>query len=58
MFTHSNGYWEVCRRFQGNFFDWKGGLRGGVTWEDDSMEEFVMGEDNFYEGGAGYSSTI
>ena len=35
VFTYSNGYWEVYRRFQGDFFCWGGGgvegngLRGG-----------------------------
>ena len=27
-------------------------------WEDLFMEEFVMGEGNFHEGGAGFSSFI
>ena len=56
MFTYSNGYWEVYRRFQGDFFGWGGGLRGGGYGEDLSMEEFVMGEENFHEGGAGFFS--
>ena len=52
MFTYTNGYWEVYRRFQGDFF-WFGGreLRGGVTWEDLSMVELLMGEETF-NGGA------
>ena len=29
---------------------------GGVTWKDISMEELLMGEENFNEGGAGFSS--
>ena len=29
MFTYSNGYWEVYRRFQGDFFGLGVGLRGG-----------------------------
>ena len=32
MFTYSNGYWEVYRRFQGDFFGWgrvEGGYVGG-----------------------------
>ena len=49
MFTYSNGYWEVYKRFQGDFFGLEGGLRGGVTWEDLSLEEFVMGEDNLHD---------
>jgi len=34
------------------------GLGDGVTREDLSMEEFIMREKNFYEGGAGLSSII
>ena len=30
----------------------------GVTWEDSSMEEFFMREDNIHEGGAVFSSII
>ena len=59
MFAYSNGYWEVNRRFQGYFFLFGGGgdLRG-VTWEDLSLEELLMGEENFNEGGARFSSII
>ena len=59
--TNSNGYWEVYRSFQGDFLVSGGGggeVDGGVTWKDLSMEEFVMGEENFNEGGAGFSSII
>ena len=28
MFTYSNGYWEVYRRFQGDFFGLGGGVEG------------------------------
>ena len=28
VFTYSNGYWEVYRRFQGDFLVW-GGVEGG-----------------------------
>ena len=60
MFTYSNGYWEVYRRFQGDFFGLGGGglMGGGVTWEDLFMEEFLMGEETFNGGGAGFSSII
>ena len=59
MFTYSNGYWEVYRRFQGDFFCSGGKFEGeGVTWEDISMEKLVMGKENFNEGGAGFSSII
>ena len=44
----------MYRRFQEDF--WLGeGLRGGVMWEL-SMEESLIGEENFHEGGAGFSS--
>ena len=53
----SSGYYEVY--FRGAFFvlgwEWVG-VR--VTWEDLSMEEFIMREDNFHEGGVGFSSII
>ena len=44
----SPGAFVSIQMFSGGFFlvgrgDW-------VTWEHLSMEEFVMGEDNFYEG--------
>ena len=29
MFTYSNGYWEVYKRFQGEFFGLGGGVEGG-----------------------------
>ena len=56
----------MYRRFQGDFFGLGGEVnegRGefggrGVTLEDLSMEEFVMGEDNFNEGGAGPSNIV
>ena len=60
VLTYSNGYLEVYRRFQGYFLGWGGG--GG--WEEVNMlgepflEEFVMGEVNFHEGSAGFSSII
>ena len=52
MFTYSNGYSEVYRRFQGDFFGLEGELRwGGAKWEDLSMEELFMGEETFNGGG-------
>ena len=30
----------------------------GVTWEDLSMEEFIIREENFHEGATGFSSII
>ena len=42
--------------FREIFFVWGGEkLMGwGVTWEDLSMEEFVIGKENFNEGCAGF----
>ena len=34
------------------------GIEEGVTWEDISMEKLLMGEENFNEGGAEFSSII
>ena len=51
VFPYSNGYWEVYRRFQVDFFGLGGELRGGgVTWEGFSMEELFMGEENLMKG--------
>ena len=40
----------------------RGGTGGGsgevFTWKDLSMEEFNLREDNFHEGGTGFSSII
>ena len=59
VITYSNGYWEVYGRFQGDFFlVWEGELRWGVKWEDLSIEELLMGEETFNEGGAGFFSII
>ena len=33
LVTYSNGYWEVYRRFQGDFFCLGVGLRGGAYVE-------------------------
>ena len=30
----------------------------GLTWDDLSMEEFIMREENFHDGAAGFSSII
>ena len=56
VFTYSNGYWKVYRRFQGDFFGLEG--RVGGTWEDISLQELLMGKENFNEGGAVFSSII
>ena len=34
------------------------GRDDGVIWEDSSMDEFIMREENFHEGGAGFTSVI
>ena len=45
--------------FKGPFSRWDGGVSGGgVTWEDLSKEKCMMREENFHEGGAGFSSII
>ena len=56
MFTYSNGYWEVYRRFQVFFFVWVWGSGEGAIWEDLSLEEYFMGEEKFNEKGVGSSS--
>ena len=42
--------------FLGGLFRVEGGE--GVMWEDLSMEEFIMREENFHEGASGFSSII
>ena len=44
--------------FGGIFFGLGGRVEvwGGVTWEDISMEKLLKGEENFNEGGTGFSS--
>ena len=54
VFRYSNGYWEVYRFFQGDFF----GCGEGSLWEDLCLEEYLMGEKRFNEGGTGFSSII
>ena len=54
VFTYSNGYWEVYRRFHGDFLVW--GWWERALWEDFSFEEYVIGEEKFNEKGAGFSS--
>ena len=56
MFTYSNGYWDVYRRYQGDFLVWVWGSGEGAIWEDLSLEEYFMGEEKFNEKGAGFSS--
>ena len=34
------------------------GEGGGVTWDDLSTGEFIMGEEKLHEGGAGFSSIL
>ena len=56
MLTYSNGYWEVYRRFQEDFFGLGEGLRRGGYAGGTFLREFVMGEENFPEGRAGFTS--
>ena len=57
MFTHSNGYWEVYRHFQGDFLvGERDELRGWGYAGELSIEEFVMGEENLHEGAQGFLS--
>ena len=44
--------------FRKIFLWWGRGLGYGFTWEDLSMDKFIMGEENFHEGGAEFSSII
>ena len=46
MLTYSNGYWEVYRCFQEDFFGWGEGLRRGGYAGGTFHREFVMGEEN------------
>ena len=56
-FTYSNGYWEVYRRYQGDFFGLGVGFRGGgymggsFPWRNISW-----GKRNSMKKGAGLSS--
>ena len=48
----------TCTHVFGGTFFIKGGQGEGVMWEDLSMEECIMREEIFDEGGAGFSSII
>ena len=58
VLTYSNGIFGKVQTFSGGFFR----LKGGGGWEEGdmlgelSLEEFVMGEEKFHEGRAGFSS--
>ena len=43
--------------FSGGFFVVRGSGEG-IKWENLSMEEFIMREENFHKGGPGFSSII
>ena len=58
MLTYSNRYWEVYRYFQGDFLVGGGVEKKEICWGELSIEEFVMREENFHEGRAGFSSII
>ena len=56
-FTYSNGYWEVYRRYQGDFFGLGVGFRGGGLYgRIFPWRNYFMGEEKFNEKGAGFSS--
>ena len=48
----------MYRRFQGDFLVGGGVEKRGISWGELSIEEFVMGEENFREGIAKFSSII
>ena len=48
----------MYRRFQGFFFGLEGSWKEGDMLGELSLEEFIMGEENFHEGSAGFSSII
>ena len=48
----------MYRRFQEDFFGWGEGLRRGGYTGGTFHREFVMGEENFYEGRGGFTSII
>ena len=55
VFTYSNGYWEVYRRFQGDFLV-GGGVEGtGLCGVSFPWRNLSKGK-KFYEGGAGLFS--
>ena len=51
-------YTDVFRLFFFCFFFGRGEEVEGVMWKYLSMEKIVMGEENFNEGSAGFSSII
>ena len=58
MFTFSNGYWKVYRRFQGDFFGLGGKLKEGDYVGGSFHGGTSQGEETFNGGGAGLSSII
>ena len=52
VFTYSNGYWEVYRRFQGDFFGLGGELKGGggLRGRIFQWRNFVLGKRLSMEG--------
>ena len=55
MFTYSNGYWEVYRRYQGDFFGLGVEFRGGGYMGGSFLGGVFHGEEKFNEKGAGLS---
>jgi len=48
-----------CTDVFGGIFRWRGvGWEEGDILEELSLEEYIMGEENFHEGSAGFSSII
>ena len=58
MFTYSNGYWEVYRRFQGDSFGLGVGLRKGGYVGGSFLGGICYGVEKFNEKGTGFSSII
>ena len=56
VFTYNNGYWEVYRRFQGDFFGFGGRVEGGGYVGGSFLGEICHGWKKFNEKGAGFSS--
>ena len=56
VFKYSNGYWEVYRRFQGDFPGLGEVWRGGGYLGGSFLGEICQGEEKFNEKGAGFSS--
>ena len=56
MFTYSNGYWEVYRRYQGDFFGLGVEFRGGGYMGGSFLGGIFHGGREIQWKGAGFSS--